>query len=341
MSLTTPAACVATANAEQLFGRLQGLLCLYKARGTTMASMKKKFASRMTKNINTKEQRPMRQMVKIHEENVGTSLPVVTVVPDLSDHPLVTGPRFIEADFELHPINPLADESSGVQLFGFGEFGRGLTDRFAVAKPVHVYHVTGKLGLSTDNFLESGRLVERAEFGHVNETRLNRVIQAWQATHRDLMFRETGIDYGSQAAFEAASRGFVRPKADFRSAVFIACQLVKFRRPYFTVEVHATNGECVDLHELIHHLGIEARTRAAVARVHRLRAGPFSLEEALLFKEWSCDSCVENSERNSRMMDAMEKQMLESGGTALDVGGTALDERLALAAAAASTRLDS
>ena len=44
--------------------------------------------------------------------------------------------RFIEADFELHPINPLADESSGVQLFGFGEFGRGLTDRFAVAKPV-------------------------------------------------------------------------------------------------------------------------------------------------------------------------------------------------------------
>ena len=100
MSLTTPAACVA-ANAEQLFGRLQGLLCLYKERGTTMASMKKKFASRMTENINTKEQRPMRQMVKIHEENVGTSLPVVTVVPDLSDHPLVTGPRYKTVSREM------------------------------------------------------------------------------------------------------------------------------------------------------------------------------------------------------------------------------------------------
>ena len=89
-SLTTKTVAL---NAEQIFGRLQGLLCLYKESGTLIEGMKKNFAERMLEDINTKEQRPIRQMVKINEEHLGTSFPVVTTVPDLSDHPLVTGPR--------------------------------------------------------------------------------------------------------------------------------------------------------------------------------------------------------------------------------------------------------
>ena len=80
-------------NAEQIFGRLQGLLCLYKERGSAVERMKKNLADRLSEDINTKEQRPIRQLVKINEDNVGTDLEVVTMVPDLSDHPLVTGPR--------------------------------------------------------------------------------------------------------------------------------------------------------------------------------------------------------------------------------------------------------
>ena len=80
-------------NAEQIFGRLQGLLCLYKERGTLIDGMKKNFAEKMAEDINAKEQRPIRQMIKINEDNVGTELDVVTMVPDLADHPLVAGPR--------------------------------------------------------------------------------------------------------------------------------------------------------------------------------------------------------------------------------------------------------
>jgi len=303
-------------NAEQIFGRLQGLLCLYKERGTLIDGMKKNFAEKMAEDINAKEQRPIRQMIKINEDNVGTELDVVTMVPDLADHPLVVGPRFVPEDFSdsFRPLNPLGPQSSGVQLFGFGAFGQQLVDRLWAAKPVQVYHVTGKLGIATEDFLESGALVERAKYDHVTETRLDRVIQAWQATHRDLMFRETGIDYSSQAAFETASRGFVRPKADFRSAVFVSVDLVKFRPPYFTVEVHATNGACEDLSELIHHLGIACRTRAAAARIHRLRAGPVTLKDALLFTEWNCDNCLDNVEINSRLVDEMERKLVQSGG---------------------------
>ncbi len=38
--------------------------------------------------LNSMECRPPRQLVRIHEENVGTTLPVVTTVPDFADHPL-------------------------------------------------------------------------------------------------------------------------------------------------------------------------------------------------------------------------------------------------------------
>jgi len=305
----------AVLNAEQIFGRLQGLLCLYKERGTLIEGMKKNFADRLVEDINSKEQRPIRQMVKVNEEHVGTSLPVVTTVPDLSDHPLVTGPRFVKEDFEsLHIPDPLSEDSSGLQIVGFGEFGRQLVARISTAKPINVYHVTGKLGIATHNFLESGRLVERAKFDHVNETRLHRIIQAWEAAHRDLMFREAGEDISSQSAYETASRGFLRPKADFRAACFVSCQLVKFRPPYFTIEVHAMQGDAADLSDLVHHVGMACRTRAAAARIHRLRAGPFTLKDALLYTEWNCDNCLENVERNGKMWDEVEKDMVESGG---------------------------
>ena len=56
-----------------------------------------------------------------------------------------------------------------------------LTFRFLATQ---VYHVTGKLGVATANFLDSGPIVERAKYNHVTEMRLDRVIQAWQASHR-------------------------------------------------------------------------------------------------------------------------------------------------------------
>ena len=67
---------------------------------------------------------------------------------------------------------------------------------------------------------------------------------------RDLIFREAGVDHASEAAFETASRGFLRPKADFGVAAFASCHLVKFRSPYFTLEVHALQGNADDLSEL-------------------------------------------------------------------------------------------
>ena len=119
MSLTTKG--VVGRNAEQIFGRLQGLLCLYKEKGSLigtgdrgpLSGMKKNFAQRMAEDINTKEQRPIRQLVKIHEENVGTDLPVVTTVPDLSDHPLVVGPRF-----ESLKMRETSCDVPDVRLFG-------------------------------------------------------------------------------------------------------------------------------------------------------------------------------------------------------------------------------
>ena len=63
------------------------------------------------------------------------------------------------------------------------------------------------------------------------------------------------------------------------------------------------------------------RTRAAAARIHRLRAGPLTLDDALLFTEWNCDNCLANVESNSRLVEEMERKMLESGGTTYDDGG--------------------
>ena len=63
------------------------------------------------------------------------------------------------------------------------------------------------------------------------------------------------------------------------------------------------------------------RTRAAAARIHRLRAGPFTLKDALLYSEWNCDNCLENVERNEKMWDQVERDMVHSGGMAVQNDG--------------------
>ena len=66
-------------------------------------------------------------------------------------------------------------------------------------------------------------------------------------------------------------------------------------------------------HSLVHHVGMACRTRAATARVHRLRVGPFTLKDALLYTEWNVN-CLENVDRNGKMWDEVERDMVESGG---------------------------
>ena len=52
-----------------------------------------------------------------------------------------------------------------------------------------VYEVKGRLGVSADDFTTHGRLVERATYLHVNESKMSRLLASIQATYQREMFR--------------------------------------------------------------------------------------------------------------------------------------------------------
>jgi len=290
-------------TAKEFYHKIHGVLCIYKEQGTTVETIKMQLKRNLLLHLESLEQRPLRQLVKICEENVGTNLPVVTTVPDLSDHPLVLGPRYVEEDLaDLQEHVPLSEESSGVQLFSLGRYGMGLMEKFTKASPLRIYHVTGKLGIATNNFLDSGTLVERANHIHMTQRRLHRLVHAYQAAYRHKMFHRAGLDLQSQEAYEAASKGVIRPKEGDEGALIVGLELIKFHEPYFTLEVHMLNGDAGDLAELIHRLAIQGKTRAATARIHRLRHGPFALDDALLRLDWDPDTIANSVQHNLELL---------------------------------------
>lgn len=203
-------------------------------------------------------------------------------VPDLADHPLVVGPRYLPDDFNLLSANPMKTFSSGVTLIGIGN-GLSIIRPIVNAKLMRVYHVSGKLGLSTQDFTYNGRIIEQSTYAHVNKERLDRVIAGIQAGHQRHMFSAAGIDLQTEEAYQLACKGLLRPTDPKFGPVIYGMRCIHFKEPDFTLEIHAINETCVYLMKIIHELGLELRTNAVCTKLRRIRFGQFTLEHALLF----------------------------------------------------------
>lgn len=106
-------------------------------------------------------------------------------------------------------------------------------------RPVRVYHVTGKFGKSTETHFSDSATTARATFDHIYDTKLNSCLASLQTSHQKKMFELCGVDLQSQAAFELAAQGPLRPiKSNVPLIYSMNC--IEFKRPYFTIGQHAT-----------------------------------------------------------------------------------------------------
>ena len=56
-------------------------------------------------------------------------------------------------------------------------------------RPTRVYRLKGLLGKATDNYFVTGKVMEKATFGHVNRSKLDRILAAMQAAHQRHMYQ--------------------------------------------------------------------------------------------------------------------------------------------------------
>ncbi|XP_054736329.1 pseudouridylate synthase TRUB2, mitochondrial [Anastrepha obliqua] len=281
-------------DAPTVFRHLNGILNIYKPAGMKVKHVKNAVLHNITKDLNSMQVREPRKLETPLLEPGGAANPLLRKIEsiDLADHVLATGPRYQISDIRCALVAGLGIHTSGVLLFGINK-GIRQSQNIQRNRPLRAYHVSGRLGIATETHFSDARITVRACCQHVHPERVSALAASMQASHQRKMFELCGVDLQSQAAYEIACKGLVRP-ADTSHPVIYGIKLIGFQRPDFTLEVHAIN-ECEDyLASLVNEMGIELRTVAHCTSIRCIRHGHFSVENALLRHGWTVRGVMKN-----------------------------------------------
>lgn len=114
-----------------------------------------------------------------------------------------------------------------------------------------------------------------------------------QASHQKKMYELCGVDLQSQAAYELALKGTIRPDS-FKIPVLYGIKCVSFASPDFELEIHAINENETYFGTLMHEIGLQLHTVAHCKNIRCIRHGQFTVEYSLLRRDWKLQNIVNN-----------------------------------------------
>lgn len=179
--------------------------------------------------------------------------------------------------------------------------GLKLTTKIHRNRPIRVYHITGCLGQSTSTNFPDSYVTNRASFNHVSLEKINQLMSSLQASHQKKMFEECGIDLNSQAAYDLAIKGTIRPNS-FKIPVLYGLKCIEYKKPEFTLEIHALNENEEYFGILIHEIGLQLHSVAYCTKIRCIRHGPFHLENSLLRHNWDLQQFMNNMNECNRII---------------------------------------
>uniref|UniRef100_A0A182SX58 Pseudouridine synthase II N-terminal domain-containing protein n=1 Tax=Anopheles maculatus TaxID=74869 RepID=A0A182SX58_9DIPT len=300
-------------DAPTVWNYLNGLVNIYKPAGITVQQVQNTIIHNICRDLNQLEVRPSLQRVVINNAAHDSKLNV-TKVEDLSDNVLVTGPRYQPDDIKCRFSANHGRFSSGVTVLGINN-GTKLAFRLQQNRPLRVYRVTGFLGKATETHFAESRVTARATIDHIGSEKIGRLLASIQASHQRKMFEISGVDIQSQAAYELACRGTIRP-ADNRVPMIYGIRLAEYRKPFFTIEIHAINETEPYLGELIHEIGINLKSCAHCTSVRCIRHGHFQLEHSLLKKDWNLQNIISGMAHTNKLIN-QHPDMLQQDSSSL------------------------
>ncbi|XP_071450423.1 pseudouridylate synthase TRUB2, mitochondrial-like [Hetaerina americana] len=272
-------------EAAVAFRVLSGLFCVYKPAGLDKYVTRKRIISNLSSDLCELKCRPPTKHVFI--EGDPEKALTVTVGPSYADMPEVVGPRYLPKDIICQWATHIGKRTSGVFVFGVGKGGIRSALKFDESRPLRVYHVSARLGQATDTCFISpfSKVIEKASYKAVRRTGIDRILAALQANHQQQAFQQIGVDPQSQAAYDLAVKGPIRPLIR-KLPVIYGLKCIDFNPPEFTVEVHCINENEDFLAHLMLDAAMKHHTLAACTSIRCIRHGPFTFHDALLQKHW-------------------------------------------------------
>ncbi|ALC41203.1 CG7849 [Drosophila busckii] len=294
-------------DAATVFKHLNGIINVYKPAGVKVQHVRNAILSNISKGLNELEQREPRKLPKSRLLlGTGTAAdPVLHNInsnTDLSDTIFAAGSRYMPRDTRCATVATLGDHTSGVLLFGLNK-GLHQSSQIQRNRPVRVYHVTARMGTATETHLPGSRVTVRANHKYVTAERISGLAASMQASHQRKMYELCGVDLQTQAAYELACKGLLRP-ADNSQPVIYGIKLIHFERPHFTLELHAINENEQFLASLVHDMAIELRTVAHCSQLRCIRHAHFDVKDSLLRHGWHLAGIMKNLQEQRKILEA-------------------------------------
>ncbi|KAG8034592.1 hypothetical protein G9C98_007668 [Cotesia typhae] len=260
-----------TSNAEEIWKGLNGIFAIYKPSGFSTFKVREMLQAHLCTDLNQLNVREPEPFVRIEGET--NKELTIKVEPSYADHELVIGPRYQPSEMKMHHVNYLSSEASGIQLWGVNK-GALISHLMRKANSTRFYKVKGILGKATDNYFTTGKIVERSTFKQVKRHHVDMICASMQSSHQKKMFELCGLDIQSQAAYELAVQGPIRP-SDNKVPMLYSIKCVAFDPPDFT-------------------LGLLSRTNATCSQIQCYQYGIFTTNLGLLKRDWSIENIMKN-----------------------------------------------
>lgn len=292
--------------APSAYRKLNGLLCVYKPAEVSTTKMVQRIQFNLARDLNALPCYKIESQMKKVDSQADFLAPVVVdpstpLSSEQLEHRLILGQRYIPSDVKANHIHGLHFNSSGVVLIGLGK-GVSSLELLSLSRFLRVYHVKGRFGMATSDFTPTGKIIERTSYRHVLSHKLDKVIASVQSSHLKRQFDYAGVLPHSQAAYELAAQGLVRPEDGKTPPMIYSIKCIDFQLPEFTLEIHCINEYCDYFMEMIHDIGINLKSTAVCTGVRRLRYGPFELSHALLRQQWTLDNIIDNLQQSAKLL---------------------------------------
>nr|CAG4644993.1 EOG090X0AGI [Leptodora kindtii] len=222
---------------------------------------------------------------------------------NLADLSLVCGPAVEPDDIKVSLVNNLGRRVSGVMAVTINGANRELR-KLKESRPLSVYQIEAQFGLATENHWHDGKVWEKSTYSHLHKPKIDQILSSIEASNQRKMFEYCGVDSSSQAAYEMAVQGLLRPAIKSPTIVYgIKC--IHFEPPNFTLELHCINETEAYLTTLVHDFGIALKTNAVCSKIRCIRYGHLTVRDALLRSQWKLQDLYDNMYQCGNVLRAM------------------------------------
>lgn len=282
-----------TTYAPDIFKSLRGFLLVHKPAGLHPEEFIRELKLKISDQLNEYDPRPLETRLSI-QGNYDEEKKLVEL-PDLSDHPLVVGPRYNPWEIRMSTVPPvLSTRSSGVMPVVIGPDIKYLVPRFYKTPMVSVYQLTGRFGYLTDTMFEDGRIIDKTTFKHIKSWKIDNILSKIQSTQRDRLFQISAVPLDSEEAYQLAKAWPSRPPRMARWPVIFRLRCTHFELPEFKVEVTIQYESQQFLAQLIQDIGLGLKSSAYVCSIRRVKYAMFDISDCLTSSEWDLQSIINN-----------------------------------------------